>query len=437
MKIDIKIIFLFLIVSAFLKAQSGLISIPNYSSDSNITTKIPNNNEYLLITDTTYNLIGDVWEYQGANNYSYNSSGLLEERSMRSFENNSWGNYYKYTYYYYVDGQIQTLLIQSGLDSDWLNDTKFEYEYNLDSRLSTFTSYHWSGTEWVLGQRVIYTYLLNGDLESRLTENWKNDHWDNYSLDNFYYNYQERKTERIYQFWVDSLSNWVNQFRHIISYDEYDREIELMGYNWIEGNWEMSGGKNLTTYYNLTNLISEFKSVVWYDSVWENNSRYVNNYNSNDLPYEKVYQYWGLNDWNNTDRELYEYDENNNQILVTFQNWSYYNSWITRGKTASFYQLFTDSPNENKYLNSYSLSQTFPNPFNPSTSISYQIPEMNFVTIKIYDVLGNEIATLVNEEKPAGTYKITWNAEGLSSGIYFYRLQAGNFVATKKMILLK
>jgi predicted outer membrane repeat protein len=85
----------------------------------------------------------------------------------------------------------------------------------------------------------------------------------------------------------------------------------------------------------------------------------------------------------------------------------------------------------------YTLYQNHPNPFNPSTKIKYQIPQLNLVTLKVYDVLGNEVATIVNEEKQAGTYEITWYAEGLPSGVYFYQLQADSFVETKKMILMK
>jgi hypothetical protein len=83
------------------------------------------------------------------------------------------------------------------------------------------------------------------------------------------------------------------------------------------------------------------------------------------------------------------------------------------------------------------LSQNYPNPFNPSTSITYSIPEEAAITIKIYDITGTEIETLVNEEKRAGTYELTWNAENLPSGVYFYQLTAGSFVETKKMLLLK
>jgi hypothetical protein len=85
----------------------------------------------------------------------------------------------------------------------------------------------------------------------------------------------------------------------------------------------------------------------------------------------------------------------------------------------------------------FSLEQNYPNPFNPSTTLRYEIPEGSFVTLKVYDVLGNEIVTLVNEEKPAGTYKLTWNAANLPNGVYFYTLSTGNFLSTKKMVLLK
>ena len=88
-------------------------------------------------------------------------------------------------------------------------------------------------------------------------------------------------------------------------------------------------------------------------------------------------------------------------------------------------------------FSSFNLYQNFPNPFNPSTTINYQIPELSIVIIKVYDVLGNEIATLVNEEKPAGKYAVNFIANNLPSGVYLYRLKAGEFVSAKKMIILK
>lgn len=101
------------------------------------------------------------------------------------------------------------------------------------------------------------------------------------------------------------------------------------------------------------------------------------------------------------------------------------------------------SVNESRLLFEYNLSQNYPNPFNPTTHLNYSINSRQFVTLKVYDILGNEVATLVNEEKPAGKYEVEFDANTLSSGIYFYRLIAGNFengrsfVQTKKMQLIR
>ena len=87
------------------------------------------------------------------------------------------------------------------------------------------------------------------------------------------------------------------------------------------------------------------------------------------------------------------------------------------------------------------LFQNYPNPFNPSTRIQYSVSSRHFVSLKVYDILGNEIATLINEEKTAGVYEVEFSKglihQTLPSGVYFYQLQVGNFMETKKMILTK
>jgi PKD repeat protein len=93
--------------------------------------------------------------------------------------------------------------------------------------------------------------------------------------------------------------------------------------------------------------------------------------------------------------------------------------------------------NDLEYPYEFQLFQNYPNPFNPSTRIKYTLSSKQFVTLKVYDVLGNEVATLVDDEVPSGNYEIDFNSDGLSSGIYFYKLTAGNFVQIRKMILLK
>lgn len=99
--------------------------------------------------------------------------------------------------------------------------------------------------------------------------------------------------------------------------------------------------------------------------------------------------------------------------------------------------IVTGVDDEKSHFKEFYLAQNYPNPFNPRTHFEFRIADFGFVTLKVYDVLGNEVAILVNEEKPAGSYEVEFSADGLTSGIYFYKLTAGNFSETKKMILMK
>lgn len=108
----------------------------------------------------------------------------------------------------------------------------------------------------------------------------------------------------------------------------------------------------------------------------------------------------------------------------------------TSQKIPKLSDLITSVQDKNTLPAQYRLEQNYPNPFNPSTMISYQLPFNSQVTLKVYDILGREIATLVDERQSAGTYKIEFN-KPLASGVYLYRIQAGNFIESKKMILLK
>jgi hypothetical protein len=115
--------------------------------------------------------------------------------------------------------------------------------------------------------------------------------------------------------------------------------------------------------------------------------------------------------------------------------WSIWSETFDTKMIMSNVSLLENSPNVSP--SEFVLSQNYPNPFNPSTKIKYSVPQSSNVVIKVFDILGNEIETLVNEEKQVGTYSVEFNASGLSSGVYFYSLHSGNYIETKKMIFLK
>jgi N-acetylneuraminic acid mutarotase len=129
--------------------------------------------------------------------------------------------------------------------------------------------------------------------------------------------------------------------------------------------------------------------------------------------------------------------DNKIYIISGTPDWQSSDGWVWQ-----FTPPISDVEHEFTSLTEFALEQNYPNPFNPSTKIKYSVTQSSNVTIKVFDVLGNEIETLVNEEKPTGTYEVTFDSHSgevrnLPSGIYFYQLKAGDYVNTKKMILIK
>jgi hypothetical protein len=117
----------------------------------------------------------------------------------------------------------------------------------------------------------------------------------------------------------------------------------------------------------------------------------------------------------------------------------YYNGNLFTGRSNGIYWLpYTPSNiDDDMVAKDFVLYQNYPNPFNPITNIQFRIPNSEFICLKVYDVIGNEIITLVDEYKSAGSYEVEFSGEGLSSGVYFFRLQTGSYTETKKMVLLR
>jgi hypothetical protein len=116
---------------------------------------------------------------------------------------------------------------------------------------------------------------------------------------------------------------------------------------------------------------------------------------------------------------------------------SYPADWIYTDPTPCIIPVIGINTLGNEIPKDYNLSQNYPNPFNPTTSIKFSIPKSGLVSLKVYDILGREINTLVNQFKSEGTYIVDFNASSLTSGIYFYKIEVNDFVAVKKMVLIK
>jgi Secretion system C-terminal sorting domain len=173
-----------------------------------------------------------------------------------------------------------------------------------------------------------------------------------------------------------------------------------------------------------------FNSEKWDGTNWETRNRQIYTYNS-----EGNLSLFVSEKWNGTKWEMSNYTAEFNHTAAP--SYGYYGA-----RLESFYKNITDVNDALFGITDYSLSKNYPNPFNPSTKIKYQIPAnvsdkgLNTKLI-VYDILGNKVTTLVDKQQNSGNYEVSFNANSLTSGIYFYKLQSGNFVETKKMMLIK
>ncbi len=195
---------------------------------------------------------------------------------------------------------------------------------------------------------------------------------------------------------------------------------------------------------------SLFENFIATDSPGSFNNYIINTINNDDFPKNKL------------NKKLhFSFSTSNNRYTC--------NKMITAIKDAQYPWLqfdsieYTDSDYENTYptafaagleyvfknfttgleqnlptvFREFQLKQNYPNPFNPTTKISYSLPEQNYVSLKVFDVLGREVSELINKDQQVGNYEVEFNATNLTSGVYFYKIQAGDFVETKKMVLMK
>ena len=223
----------------------------------------------------------------------------------------------------------------------------------------------------------------------------------------------------------DTLTVWnIEQRRNLLHIYQYGNDT--VSYDFI----------NDTSYYKLFEYLSGDHELKCSSMIWSFQNINVYRY----YDYDKFQNVYSDEDYcHKTEDSIWFSDKAGMYRRVVSDEYGLCN--INRG----LYNLYVervDIPdkveiNNLSNVNKFILLQNYPNPFNPTTKIRYQIPEESFVTIKVYDVLGNEITSLVNEQKPAGSYEVDFNGTGLPSGVYFYQLRAGNYVDTKKMILMK
>jgi hypothetical protein len=228
-------------------------------------------------------------------------------------------------------------------------------------------------------------------------------------------------------FWSDSVNVWIEGPDSVYRNDTVSYKL------FMSGGPEVTGGFNVASYFGVLDSVDTLTRVAFGELT-----------HTSPNPFISDTVFWNFS-YTAPDSLLIDTlysvgnSTNGDSIPTDPDQWNFGENFIVN---------VIDKPVNVERINlvpeEYILYQNYPNPFNPTTKIKFSISDLpdgkagfRFVSLIVYDVLGNEVAILINEEKPAGEYEVEFSAEGLKSGIYFYRIQVGDFDQTKKMILLR
>jgi hypothetical protein len=348
--------------------------------------------DWLLEKRTRFGWEDSVWINKQIDSLSHDDQNRLYVKVIQLWDDSLWENYRKYNYSYDDNNNSYEELVQRWSFGTWRNNWLYTHIHDTNKNLKERLAKYWSSTTWGDHSREIYIYDINNNLLEEDMEKLTNTFNENNNL-----------IQSVLEDWDDSI--WVNYWQYRYSYDANSNVAELI-----------------------------FK--VWNDSIWVNLCKVSYEYDSNNNLIGSIFYVWNGKEWIELMKLILFYDKNDNVIKELQRRWID-SVWVNDSKWIYEYIPVTGMNNMDGEIDSYDLSQNYPNPFNPSTTIQFAVTSRQLVALKVYDILGNEIATLVNEVKTAGTYEVEWDASGLPSGVYFYQLKSKGYVETKKMLLIK
>jgi uncharacterized repeat protein (TIGR01451 family) len=241
----------------------------------------------------------------------------------------------------------------------------------------------------------------------------------------------------------NGIGNWTTQGSWAVNASQYHSPTHSFAY--------APYGNNINYSLTLTNPINMSSAPVCYLNFWnrydvENgyDFGYVEISSDNGSSWQTISTYTGTNlTWTQQSFDITSYVNASNQVKLRFRLYSDANTvgqgwWIDDIKFTNYCRAMLGvNSNNNKIPDRFALEQNYPNPFNPATLIKFQLPKQTQVSIKVFDLLGREVAVLVNDVKQPGYYEIRFDGSSLASGMYFYKIEAGTFIETKKMVLIK
>jgi hypothetical protein len=361
---------------------------------------------------------------------------------------NDQGTTFSYKYYYDKNGKATSYIRKILQDSIWENTYLETYSYDSVGNISRIETKSWNNPGW--GNFMIQDYYYEKNTIIYTDKLFTINGWQNQIKATTFYS-NGLKDSSLNQSWNDSL--WVNSFYYTWNYLPDNLISNLYLQEWNGSAWVNYFRTNYD--YNKDSTISSILTESWDGNNWNKYSQTSLSYSNNDYQIDGLYAFWDGTQWAADSRYTYLFNENNQFIYGKYEifnngTWlpgdgvinvtnpdGFDEHYLANEVIVSYAHINSINNEQVTGLHGYELSQNYPNPFNPNTIISYSLPSASYVNLIIYNILGQSVKTLDSGYKNAGKYSITFNAANLPSGIYFYKLEAGQFSQIKKMILVK
>jgi hypothetical protein len=405
----VKIILILTLILVFsLQANDQIRKVKQNIDQLNLSqlTDISGTARIIEKTNAVWN--DSMWIFSTRSRFTYLPNNAVDQEFEDAFGFSGWEDYNRWNYEY---GQAELLIniFEEQYNFAQWDTTKWRlHTYYPDNKLKDLTRYVMFPAGWYPSQKEIYEYNQDGLVNKQFIQN---------SI---------------------SETDWLYTYLFETTYTPAGQIDEIIGYVSDNGDSVWTVSYKLSHSYNAAGIEEQVIFSVWNGvNDWIPSSRTVNTIVDGKITEITSQADYGSG-WEDTERDLMVYDENGN--LASVQSQQYWQSqWQnTRLKTYEYDPASSISMvGEAVIADEYQLLDNYPNPFNPETTIKFNIPKAGYVNLQVYNLLGQTVATLVDKEMAAGQYTTSFKADHLPSGVYFYRIQASDFLMTKRMVLLK
>ena len=372
------------------------------------------------------------WQFDAkTTNMGYDTNNNLTTETYLKWNGSGWRNSYLYTYTYDANNNQTDFITQKWNGSAWELKSQITYAYDGNNNLTSRLYQIWIGNAWKNHWLETNTFDANNNLLSFLFQTWNGSAWKNEYIYTQTFDINNHLTINLQSFWLDNA--WSDQEQYTFTYDT-NNNLKGALFQYMFGNAWVNSDQTTFTYDENNNRESELYQI-WDGGTWVNSGQTTFTYDANNNQISALYQIWNESAWVNSIQTNYTYDANNIKISKSYKQFYHLGTEIEYGDSTFYY--FGEVLGVKDMIGSIEGISVYPNPASDQLTITFTLEEPAGVNLEVMNQVGQVVSTILNESMSVGKHQVAWNVGGLPSGIYFYRLKAGNRSSGGKMLVAK